>query len=324
VTSSNRLISVLIPLYNHAPYVEECLDSIVNSSYHPIEVIIIDDGSDDGSYETVEQWRQANRHAFENFVLLSHPNSGTNKTLNRALQLAKGELIAILASDDVRARGSFQAQVALFDRLPELKVVYSNGRHWFPDNTSLLEQCVREQVHSPEIIALLNTDTDVVLNYLYTHIPTLYIQTCLFRKDFLCHIDEFDENVIADDWVLNIRIFRNIQNRGEIAVVNTDVFYYRHHPTNSHAHLTGQLHRILQVIDTYIPREYGQKFSSEVYAEFAFRAARQHKLMRFIKYMIVSQTTQFSPIRVLWLFWRVVSAGTRKLRNGLQRVGTGE
>ena len=94
------LISVLVPLYNHARYVVECLDSIAASRYPRIEVLVLDDGSTDDSLAIAESWRANNADRFAHFQLRSQANAGITCTLNRLVASSQGEYVALLASDD--------------------------------------------------------------------------------------------------------------------------------------------------------------------------------------------------------------------------------
>lgn len=92
------LISVVIPSYNHRRYIGEAIASALSQTHRPIEVVVIDDGSTDGSFEQIER-------AFGGSLgHLSHrANRGAHATINDAIAAAKGEWIAILNSDDVYA-----------------------------------------------------------------------------------------------------------------------------------------------------------------------------------------------------------------------------
>lgn len=93
--SNQPLVSVIIPAYNHEDYIEECVTSVFNQSYENIECIIINDGSKDNTLNELK--RLNNTYPF---LLINQKNQGLCKTLNKGLDLAKGEYIAILASDD--------------------------------------------------------------------------------------------------------------------------------------------------------------------------------------------------------------------------------
>ena len=93
------LVSIGIALYNHEYYIKECIDSILNQTYDNIEIIVIDDGSKDASYQSA-------LHAFETnpikrpYILKTRPNKGMCNTLNEIITLAKGEYISFVGSDD--------------------------------------------------------------------------------------------------------------------------------------------------------------------------------------------------------------------------------
>lgn len=89
-------ISVLVPIYNVEQYLAECLDSLVAQTFRDIEVICINDGSKDGSRDIIERYLQADAR----FRVIDKPNSGYGASMNRGLDEARGEFIAILESDD--------------------------------------------------------------------------------------------------------------------------------------------------------------------------------------------------------------------------------
>lgn len=89
-------ISVLVPVYNVAPYLEQCLNSLTGQTFQNIEIICVDDGSTDGSGRILD-----GHAAVDSRIRVVHKsNSGYGKTMNIALDLAKGDYIAILESDD--------------------------------------------------------------------------------------------------------------------------------------------------------------------------------------------------------------------------------
>ncbi len=105
----DELVSVLIPLYNHEQYINECLDSIKNQTYSNIEVIIVNDGSSDNSEKIVKQWIENNPNL--NIKYISQENQGVTKTLNKMIGLSKGEYITLCASDDVLKEESIEKRV---------------------------------------------------------------------------------------------------------------------------------------------------------------------------------------------------------------------
>lgn len=93
----NPLISVIIPIYNNVDYLEECLFSVKEQTYTNIEVVLVDDGSVDGSREVCQRFIDND----DRFKLYTQKNQGVSAARNNGLQHAKGEYISFLDSDDV-------------------------------------------------------------------------------------------------------------------------------------------------------------------------------------------------------------------------------
>ncbi|HFR3748977.1 TPA: glycosyltransferase family 2 protein, partial [Streptococcus suis] len=90
------LVSIIVPVYNAEKYLIECLDSISNQSYENIEVILLNDGSTDGSKDICQRYVENDSR----IVLINKDNSGVSSTRNMGLYLAKGEYITFVDSDD--------------------------------------------------------------------------------------------------------------------------------------------------------------------------------------------------------------------------------
>lgn len=103
---SEPLVSVVVPLYNHARHVVSCLDSIAADAYARLELVLIDDGSTDDGYDRALAWIEDQGKRFENIVTRRQANAGIPVTLNRLVQSSSGEFIFPIASDDeVSGRG---------------------------------------------------------------------------------------------------------------------------------------------------------------------------------------------------------------------------
>ena len=90
------LVSILVPIYNVEKYLEQCLDSIVNQTYQDLEIICVNDGSSDNSADILEKYRKNDKR----IKVISQENKGYGASMNRALDCATGEYIAIVESDD--------------------------------------------------------------------------------------------------------------------------------------------------------------------------------------------------------------------------------
>lgn len=94
---NNPKISVIIPVYNVESYLRECLDSVVNQTFHDIEIICINDGSTDGSQAILEEYAAKDSR----IITFYQANAGQATARNNALDIAKGEYIIFVDSDDI-------------------------------------------------------------------------------------------------------------------------------------------------------------------------------------------------------------------------------
>lgn len=91
------MISVIVPVYNVETYLEECLDSIQNQTYTDLEVILVNDGSTDGSKAICERYCQTDKR----FRLINQSNQGQSVARNTGVTASRGEFIAFVDSDDM-------------------------------------------------------------------------------------------------------------------------------------------------------------------------------------------------------------------------------
>ena len=89
-------VSVIVPIYNVEKYLRQCLNSIVGQTLNDLEIILINDGSKDGSLEIIKAYAEKDRR----IKVIDKPNEGYGKTMNRGIEAATGEYIGIVESDD--------------------------------------------------------------------------------------------------------------------------------------------------------------------------------------------------------------------------------
>lgn len=95
--SNNELISIIIPVYNSRKYLSRCIESVLNQTYQNIEVILIDDGSTDGSFDICEQFAEKDSRV----IVVHKENGGQASARNLGLKIATGEYIGFVDNDDV-------------------------------------------------------------------------------------------------------------------------------------------------------------------------------------------------------------------------------
>jgi glycosyltransferase involved in cell wall biosynthesis len=115
------LVSIVVPSFNQAAFLEETLRSLFEQDYEPLEVLVVDGGSTDGSVEIVERW--ADRLAW----WTSEPDGGQADALNKGLARARGSLLGWLSSDDTLLPGALARLAGPFLRDPELLLAFGDA-----------------------------------------------------------------------------------------------------------------------------------------------------------------------------------------------------
>jgi glycosyltransferase involved in cell wall biosynthesis len=106
------LVSVSVLSYNNSKYVIECLESVKNSDYPYLELIVIDDGSTDNSVDLVNSWLNCNNSHFKRAIIVAQENVGVCKAANNLIKLAQGDIIVFVASDDALLPSGISLRVA--------------------------------------------------------------------------------------------------------------------------------------------------------------------------------------------------------------------
>lgn len=288
-------VSVIIPSFNHARYIGERLSSVLGQTFRDIEVIILDDGSTDGTAAIEREW--AGRDSRITRVEIGAQNTGrVFEQWRRGISLASGELVWIAESDDRSEPTFLERLVREFDAAPGLALAFcpswlfaDDGRRWTADEPGLMPR----RYASREFIA----------RFMSRGCPMLNASACLFRRSAWQEIDEsYTTFRAAGDrmfWTL-------IAEKGEVSVVAERLNWYRKHSSNVTAtsFLKGINQREAYRILSYI-RSRGYITSSD------FRRLRRHYLRHFVFELLADRSTQLSvfrawhlPPRLTWLAFK--------------------
>jgi glycosyltransferase involved in cell wall biosynthesis len=114
------LVSIVTPSYNQAAFLEETIRSVLEQDYEPVEYLIVEDGSTDGSTEIAERYS-------DRLTLIRQENTGQAAALNRGLARSSGAYLGYLNSDDTLLPGAVSTMVAHLEREPRLLLVYGDA-----------------------------------------------------------------------------------------------------------------------------------------------------------------------------------------------------
>jgi glycosyltransferase involved in cell wall biosynthesis len=116
------LISVMIGVYNGAPYLSEAIGSVRAQTYRPYELIVVDDGSDDGSGDIAR--------SFDEVQYIYQPRGGNGAARNRAIEAASGDFFAFLDADDRFVPKKLERQMTALDEDPDVDMVFGHVREF--------------------------------------------------------------------------------------------------------------------------------------------------------------------------------------------------
>lgn len=200
-------ISVNIACYNSEKYIARTIESVLAQTYRDFEIVIIDDGSTDGTGAIVRSFRDGRIRYFYK------DNEGLSRTRNRGIEESLGEYIAFIDHDDVWVPEKLEKQIALFEGDPVLALVYSNFYRLFDDGSKVL-------AHAKEQPAGYAFE-----RFLYNY--PVGLLTAMIRKRSFSEIGPaFDERLkIAEDF----DVFMRILFRNKAAYIHEPLALYRMH-----------------------------------------------------------------------------------------------
>lgn len=108
----NPLVSVIVPVYNQKEYIHKCLESIINQTYNNLEIILVDDGSNDGSEKICFDYQNKN----SNITLIQKINGGLSSARNIGIEAANGKYITFVDSDDYLSINFIKEAVAVLEK----------------------------------------------------------------------------------------------------------------------------------------------------------------------------------------------------------------
>ena len=117
------LISIIVPVYNVEPYLNKCLDSIVNQTYKKLEIILIDDGSTDNSGLICDEYASKDNR----IIVVHQKNKGLSAARNVGLNIAKGDYIAFVDSDDFIEKDMYFTMYNVMNKILRKTELWSTG-----------------------------------------------------------------------------------------------------------------------------------------------------------------------------------------------------
>ena len=228
---SPPLVSCVVPCFNGERYLEEALRSILDQTHRPLEVIVVDDGSTDGSADAVRRFGDLVRYHRQE-------NRGPAGACNTGVALAIGEFVAFLEQDDLWLPHKTERQLRELAAGPAAGYCVAEIQNfWIPELAHEAERYRDHPVMRP--------------------VPGYVVQTLLARRDLFDRTGPFDESLpfaFASDWFLRLR------EAGDSGVLVPEVLTRRrlHERNHSRLHRQASRDQFLHVVKASLDRRRGR------------------------------------------------------------------
>ncbi|MEW6126824.1 MAG: glycosyltransferase [Acidobacteriota bacterium] len=208
--SSTPLVSVVIPTYNSAAFLSEAITSVLNQTYRPVEIIVIDDGSTDNTETVAATFKEAIRYS-------KKANGGPSAARNVGIRHSSGEFIAFLDADDLWLPDKLELQIAHFNEHPEYGVVFTGSQRF--NESGVLDSNIRAGRDIPTGMIF-----DKILLEHFIAMPSVMV-----RRRCLDEVGLFDEGLIGNE---DFNFYLRLAKKYPFGFVNKILVHIRCHDKN--------------------------------------------------------------------------------------------
>lgn len=198
-----KLISVIVPIYNNEKYIEKCIDSILGQTYKNLELLLIDDGSTDNSLEKCRAYTD------KRIKIFTGNNYGVSHARNVGLSNSSGEYITFVDSDDYCKSEMLQTLINIIQK----------------NDLSIISSCIEESNYVLDKLSTLEFNAEEAIKQL--HVGVLYqgqVWGKLFKKDIVDDL-RFEENLFINEDMVFVQ--RYIAKCKSVIYQNDKLYFYR-------------------------------------------------------------------------------------------------
>lgn len=218
------MISIVVPVYNTERYLRECLNSLLAQTYSDIEIIIVDDGSTDNSFEICQDFQRK-----DNRVKVFHKeNSGVSDSRNYGIKIAKGEYISFCDSDDVVVPELYQM---LLDVVNESHVdrVVSGYAYLFDDGRTLYNKPrIADGKYEARVILKKMIDDGTLSGFLFSGVNNSIFKTNIIKENEILFDPEIRYN---EDSLFSFKYM--LYSKSIFSLQSHPTYFYRQHDSSA-------------------------------------------------------------------------------------------
>lgn len=215
----NDLISIIVPIYNKEKYLNQCIESMHIQTYSKIEIILVDDGSEDKSPQICDFWAKSDKR----IKVIHQENQGVGSARNNGIAVARGEFIMFVDADDV-------LDISCVEKM---KLAMNSNVDMVVGSLKIM---IEKEI-TPEVIALSKPGTYSVseymqqlakhdVHYYYNGPVAKLIRNLLIDKNLEYEIND----TLGEDFVFTMKLLRHIE---KVRVIDDSVYIYRIDAINS-------------------------------------------------------------------------------------------
>jgi glycosyltransferase involved in cell wall biosynthesis len=208
--SAPPIISVIVPVYNAARYLDSALASVQAQTFADFEIVAVDDGSTDNSRALLERVAAAEPR----LRVISRPNTGIVGALNDALSAARGEFVARMDADDLCLPERFATQLNYLRKHPDCVCVGSAFLYIDADG-GLIKECLRPADHTVIERELLSGNGGIIIH-----------PAALFRRAAIEQAGRYRERA---QWIEDLDLYLRLARLGRLTNLPEVLFHYRFH-----------------------------------------------------------------------------------------------
>lgn len=209
------LVSIVIPSYNHVAFVAQCIESVIAQDYPNIELLIIDDGSVDGSLAVIQEYAERCQARFVRFALIARENKGLAATLNEAMAWAEGRYFSAIASDDELLPSKTSFLLTNLNNEPNVAGVFCGCEYIDAHGLKIGEESAAAAYYS--------------FDQIIRHRHSLQASTQLLDMALLKRVGGYPTDLYIEDWYMWLRL----SEAGYVLKNLPDILVrYRYHGTN--------------------------------------------------------------------------------------------
>jgi len=256
-----KMLTVVIPSYNHVDYISESLQAALSIDVPGLKVLVIDDGSTDGSVAKVSALIEQ-LGVQDKVSVVAKANGGLVSSLNLALTLIDTEFCWIVASDDILVPQGVKELCQRMATNPALGFILGGGRYFY-------ENGVAGPIYKESHRRFFDLEESRRAREIFTDFPSpILLQSSAFRVRALKEVGGWDPALKWDDYPMFVKLLNRYPGKGREFdfAPEVDCVRYRQHPNNTYKNIAGQYFMVRQTMQALAPADVRSKAISRALA----------------------------------------------------------